>query len=92
MFVVEEVWRCRRAGLAAVAVVGMSGFGSPSTRWSGEKMDYGLGILVLLQQARRVRTFPRKRTDRPSRDGNPVGVYMLGKLIISRVSRVDLKN
>jgi hypothetical protein len=24
-----------------------------ATRWTGEKMDYGLGVFVLLQQARR---------------------------------------
>jgi Domain of unknown function (DUF222)/HNH endonuclease len=32
---------------------------SAETRWKGERMDYGLGVEVLLQQARRLQTFPR---------------------------------
>ena len=28
------------------------------TRWAGDRMDYGLGVEVLLQQARRIKNVP----------------------------------
>jgi hypothetical protein len=35
--------------------------GAQANKWAGERMDYGLGIEVLLQQARRAKTFQRER-------------------------------
>jgi hypothetical protein len=32
--------------------------GAMVNRWSGERMDYGLGVDVLLQQARRAKDVP----------------------------------
>ena len=32
--------------------------GTLVTRWAGERMDYGLGVEVLLQQARRAKNVP----------------------------------